>query len=188
MIELSLTERYSCGRAAIRAALVELVAEGLVEHAANRGATVRRIGVAEAIQITEARAALEVLIATNAARQATDSERTELLSIVSQMAKSVENDDNTVYSELNRVFHRRIREISGHQIASELVANLRNRAAHHQYRLAMMPGRSKVSLEQHTTIAKAIAEGDEPGAAKAMEHHLMSVVGVLQQWGDAGPD
>ena len=42
LIELQLTERYGVGRAAIRAARVELDAAGLVQREANRGATVRR--------------------------------------------------------------------------------------------------------------------------------------------------
>ena len=68
LVELHLSERYAVGRASVRSALVELATEGLVDRAANRGATVRRISIAEAIQITEARAALESLIA--AARRA----------------------------------------------------------------------------------------------------------------------
>ena len=72
LIELQLTERYGVGRAAIRAALVELDAEGLVQREANRGAAVRRISVAEAIEITQARAVLEGLIARLAAERASE--------------------------------------------------------------------------------------------------------------------
>ena len=70
------------GRASVRSALVELATEGLVDRAANRGATVRRITIAEAIQITEARAALESLIARHAARHATAADCAELDGIV----------------------------------------------------------------------------------------------------------
>lgn len=185
LVELQLSERYGCGRATVRAALVELATEGLVEREANRGATVRRITVGEAIQITEARAALEGLIATHAARHASDEERSEIAAIVDDMRAAVAGDDQIAYSELNRVFHRRLREISGHNVASELVANLRDRAAHHQYRLALMPGRSSVSLEQHAAIADAVVAGNEQGATDAMAAHLGSVIDVLRQWGDA---
>ena len=54
LVELNLSKRYGVGRASIRAALVELDSEGLVDREANRGATVRRISLEEAIhQITE---------------------------------------------------------------------------------------------------------------------------------------
>lgn len=185
LLETPLSEHYQCGRAAIRAALIALVAEGLVEHEANRGATVRRISVHEAIQITEARLALESLIAAQAARHATADDRAELEQVIEDMRAAVTSDDGQRYSELNRILHRRLREVSGHDIAAELVANLRNRAAHHQYRLAVMPGRSAISLEQHANIVAAVVAGDERGAADAMAAHLGSVIDVLQSWGDA---
>lgn len=185
LLEVQLADQYSCGRAAVRSAIVTLTSEGLVEREANRGATVRRISVTEAIQITEARSALESLIAAQTARNAGDDERHELLGIIESMREAVGNGNAGDYSELNAVLHRRLREMSGHEIASQLVANLRNRAAHHQYRLAVMPGRPEESLEQHAAIVDAVVSGDEASAADAMRAHLQSVVDVLNRWGDA---
>jgi DNA-binding GntR family transcriptional regulator len=182
LVELSLTERYAVGRAAIRAALVELATEGLVDREANRGARVRRISVEEAVQITEARAALESLIAAAAARNATRAERDELRTLESQMRTAVEREAFGDYSELNAVLHRRIREISRHHVAGDLVAMLRNRSARHQYRLAFMPGRPIESLEQHAAIIRAVVRGDDAGASAAMNAHLLSVIDVLRHW------
>lgn len=185
LLEVPLSHTYGCGRAAVRSALVELTSEGLVEREANRGATVRRITIGEAIQITEARAALEGLIASQAARHATADDRRELATIVSDMRSAVADDRSRDYSDLNAVFHRRLREMSGHEVASALITNLRNRAAHHQYRLALMPGRPAESLEQHAAIVDAVISGDEAAASSAMHAHLASVIDVLGRWGDA---
>jgi len=182
LIELHLAERYRVGRAAIRSAIVELSAEGLVTHETNRGATVRRISIAEAIEIAEARGALESLLARCAAERATDTERSELAGVIADMRAAVAANRQAEYSELNRVLHRRIREISGHATAAELVAILRNRGAHHQFRLATMPGRSSESLAQHTAIVDAIVDGDGEAAAKSMRIHLQSVQDVLESW------
>jgi len=182
LIELQLTERYGVGRAAIRAAIVELSAEGLVVHETNRGATVRRVPIEEAIEIAEAREVLERLLARRAAERADDGERAELSQIVADMRAAVSDNRQADYSELNRLLHRRIREISGHSTASQLVANLRNRGAHHQFRLATMPGRSSDSLVQHAAIVEAIVAGDGDGAAEAMGVHLWSVRDVLVSW------
>lgn len=184
LIESQLCERYSCGRAVTRAALVQLESEALVERQPNRGATVRRISVGEAIEITEARAALERLIAGRAARHATAVDREELLGIVADMRAAVTGNDAARYSELNRTLHGRLREISRHETAADLVHNLRNRAVSHQYRLSMMPGRSVESLEQHAAIVDAVVAGDESAAADAMDAHLGSVLDVLSRWGD----
>ena len=185
LLEVPLAAHYQCGRAAVRSALVELKSEGLVEREANRGAAVRRISITEAIQITEARAALEGLIAAQAATHATENDRAELREIIADMRSAVAEDRSRDYSDLNARFHRRLREMSGHAIASELVANLRNRAAHHQYRLSLMPGRPSESVEQHAAIADAVITGDADAAGDAMREHLRSVVEVLGRWGDA---
>ncbi len=185
LLEIQLAEQYNCGRAAVRSALVALTTEGLVEREENRGATVRRISITEAIQITQARSVLESLIAAQAAREATNEDHAELRVIIEQMRTAVGNDEGNDYSKLNALLHRRLREMSGHEIAAELVANLRNRAAHHQYRLAVMPGRSADSLEQHAAIVDAVVAGDEAAAALAMTAHLESVIEVLHRWGDA---
>jgi DNA-binding GntR family transcriptional regulator len=182
LIELQLTERYGVGRAAIRAAIVELSTEGLVIHETNRGAAVRRVSIEEAIEIAEARGALECLLARRCAERADDAERQELAGIVAAMRTAVGSNHQAEYSELNRVLHRRIREISGHSTAAELVANLRNRGAHHQFRLATMPGRSSDSLVQHAAIVDAIIAGDGDAAADAMSVHLASVQEVLASW------
>ena len=182
LVELHLSERYSVGRASVRSALVELATEGLVDRAANRGATVRRISIVEAIQITEARAALESLIARHAARHAKAADSAELERLVDRMRQAVSADDAAAYSGLNSTLHRRLREISRHAVADSLVENLRNRSAHHQYRLASMPGRSAESVEQHASIVAAVVAHDEEAAADAMHDHLVSVIDALEHW------
>ena len=182
LIELQLTERYDVGRAAIRAALVELDSEGLVQREANRGATVRRISVAEAVEITQARAALEGLIARLAAERASEAERAVLRALLADMTEAVAEGDSLSYSKLNRRLHGSLCTIARHRVADDLVANLRNRAAHHQFRLALVPGRAPESLAQHRAIVAAVTAGDPGAAERAMRDHLASVVDVLRQW------
>ncbi len=186
LIEVALSERYAVGRAAIRAALVELDAEGLVIREANRGAAVRRISLADAIEITEARAALEGLLARRAAENADVIERDELRALGDRMSAAVANAELVEYGKLNRVLHRRLSDIAAHDVAHELVANLRNRAAHHQFRLATVEGRANESLPQHLAVIDAVVTGDGPGAETAMRAHLDSVVSVLRHWSELG--
>jgi DNA-binding GntR family transcriptional regulator len=182
LVEMELAARYRCGRSGVRSALVTLEKEGLVDRRANRGAIVRRISLAEAIQITEARASLEVLVARHAARNATDDERSELRSIIARMRATIAAGDFADYSELNATLHRRLSEVSRHEVASDLISNLRNRAAHLRFRLALIPGRPRQSLLQHEAIVEAVAGGDEDAAALAMERHIASVLDVLRHW------
>lgn len=184
LVEAQLCDRYRVSRAAVRGALLELSGEGLVERTANRGAAVRRVSLSEAIQITEARGALESLLAAHAARHATPSEREELLDIGRRMRDAVAGQEVMEYSELNELLHRRVREISRHVVAEHLVANLRNRAAHHQFRLALVPGRPQESLKQHEAIIAAVVAGDEDAATTTMAEHLRSVAALLRRWAE----
>jgi len=184
LIEVALADRYSVGRGVVRAALVELRAEGLVDMEANRGAVVRRIGLEEAIEIAEARKVLEALLAARAASNKDPAAKETLLEIVEEMRDSVAAADNARYSKLNRLLHGRIWEISQHRVAKDLVANLRDRSAHHQFRLAVMPGRSEESLQQHIAIVDAIVAGNAQDAEDAMRDHLESVIQVLGRWSD----
>lgn len=188
LIELQLTDRYGVGRAAIRSAIVELVKEGLVAREANRGATVRRVPISEAIQITEARQALESLIAGHAALNASEQDRAKLGLLAEQMRAAVAAEQYVEYSDLNKVLHERIIQIAKHPIAGDLVANLRNRASHHQFRLALRPGRPAESLPQHEKIIAAVVNGDSNAAHAAMYDHLESVITTLMQWADMGVD
>jgi DNA-binding GntR family transcriptional regulator len=187
LVESVLCERYQVSRASVRAALLELTSEGLVDREHNRGATVRRIGVAEAIQITQARAALEGLLASHAATHATSSEREQLGDLARQMRAAVLSDDVIGYGKLNAALHRLIRESARHPVAASLVDNLRNRAVHQQFRLSMVPGRPSESLIQHEAIVRAIVAGDAEGASFAMHSHLESVAEVLRHWGELSP-
>ncbi|MGH9209696.1 MAG: GntR family transcriptional regulator [Acidimicrobiales bacterium] len=182
LIELQLSERYDVGRAAIRSALVELDAQGLVQRETNRGATVRRISVAEAVEITEARAALESLVARRAAERATDADRHELQALIAEMTSAVDRDDKRGYSTLNRTLHASLPRIARHRVADDLIHNLRNRAVHHQFQLSVLPGRAAESLAQHGAIVAAVVAGNPKAAEKAMREHLESVIDALRQW------
>ena len=186
LVELQLSDRYKAGRAAIRLALVELGKEGLVERTTNRGASVRRLTLEQTIEIIEVRMELESLVARHAAKRATANERSELKEIVQRMRHSALEDDHVAYARLNKLLHGRLSEISRHYVAVDLVDNLRNRAAHQQYRLAMMPGRIKESLDQHAAIVDAIVNANPDAADEAIRNHLKSMIRILEAWTAAG--
>jgi DNA-binding GntR family transcriptional regulator len=184
LVELSLTDKYAAPRGAVRLAIMELTSEGLVERAENRGATVRRITVHEAIEITEARGALEGLIAGRAAIHATQDERQGLLTIGEQMRSAIEADDLFGYGRLNSTLHMQLFDAGHHQVARMLVHNLQNRAVHHQFRLFMVPGRARESLREHIAIIDAVTRGDADGATLATMTHLSSIADILAKWSD----
>ncbi|MBT0769837.1 GntR family transcriptional regulator [Kineosporia sp. J2-2] len=181
LIEAELAEAYGVTRASVRAALIDLTAEGLVERIPNRGARVRIISVAEAIAITECRMVLEGLCAARAAQLATEQDDTELLGIGARMRAAVENGEPAVYSACNREMHRRVRQIADQPVADRLLDRLNAQLVRHQFRLAMRAGRPQVSLGEHLAVIDAIVARDPAAAEAAARAHLASVITALEK-------
>jgi DNA-binding GntR family transcriptional regulator len=179
LVEADLSEQFGASRAAVRAALLQLAGEGLVERVQNRGARVRAVSLEEAIEITEVRMALEGLCAAKAAVRADDDERARLREIGDAMQQAVASGDLLGYSELNRALHAMIRDLSGQDTARAVLERLRGQNVRHQFRLALQPGRPAVSLPQHLEIIDALCAGDAPGAEAAVRRHLASVIDAL---------
>ena len=116
-------------RGAVRGAILRLGHEGLVSRERNRGARVRRFTLEEAVEILEARAALESLAAGYAALRRTDDEAAELQALVAEMERLQAAGELLAMSERNAVMHRRILEISRHEVAHDICARLHSQVA-----------------------------------------------------------
>ncbi|MGW2280708.1 GntR family transcriptional regulator [Streptomyces sp. NPDC001770] len=180
LVENELAEQFGVTRASIRAALIDLAAEGLVERIRNRGSRVRVVTVEEAVAITECRMALEGLCAAKAAVLATGAQREELTGLGEAMAKAVAEGDPLTYSELNHQLHTCVREFSGQRTAVELLERLNGQLVRHQFQLALKPGRPQQSLNEHLAVIEAIVAGEPQAAEEAVRAHLGSVIDVLR--------
>jgi len=181
LVEADLSERFGASRGSIRTALLELGAEGLVERVQNRGARVRAVSLAEAIEITEVRMALEGLCAAKAARLVSEGEARELLDIGRRMSRAVRVGDLLTYSDLNQALHARILQLSGQRTATLTIERLRGQFVRHQFRLALRPGRAAESLPEHERIIAAVVNRDPTAAERAMRRHLRSVLDALRE-------
>lgn len=181
LIEADLSESYEASRAAVRTALMNLAAEGLVERLPNRGARVRAISVEEAIEIVEVRVGLETLCARKAAERITPDDAAGLRELREQILSAVAGGDLVSYSRLNQEMDRRIREMSGHATAIQLLERLRAQSARHQFRLAFAPGRAAESAPEHVAIIDAVLAGDADAAAEATRVHLEGIIRVLRE-------
>jgi len=160
----------------VRTALVRLEQEGLIEHERYRGAKVRLVTEQEAIEILEARAALEAAAARRAASRIDEAGRRTLTGIMNRMRAAFADTDLFLMSELNSELHASIVEIAGSATVSRLVSMLNSQIVRFQYRTILVPGRPESSLREHQAIVSAIVTHDQAGAAEAMTEHLARVV------------
>ncbi|WP_228479381.1 GntR family transcriptional regulator [Microbacterium atlanticum] len=179
LIEADLSERYGASRASVRTALLNLAGEGLVERLPNRGARVRAISVDEAIEIVEVRIGLETLCARKAAENLTPADAAALRDLRAEIERAIAAGDLMSYSRLNQELDRRIRDLSRHGTATQLLERLRAQSARHQFRLAFHPGRAATSAPEHIAIIDAILAKDPDGAEAATRAHLSGIVEVL---------
>src|SRR6201996_2509635 len=99
LVEEELAGTLGVTRQSLRAALLDLTAEGLVERIPNRGARVRVVSTEEAVAITECRMALEALCAVKAAQRITDDEAARLRDLGEQLKLAVADANPVKYSE-----------------------------------------------------------------------------------------
>jgi DNA-binding GntR family transcriptional regulator len=180
LVEIDLCERFGTSRFILRTALQELSAQGLVEFQRNRGARVREVSLAEAIEITEVRILLEGQLAARAAERVTRSDTAMLRKIVKDMRAAVGKSELLAYSDLNARLHASIRDIAAHETAARLLSQLRDQTVRHQFSLSLVPGRPRVSLPQHEAIVAAITARKPDEARQAMHEHLQSVIQAFQ--------
>lgn len=180
LVEADLVERLGVSRGVVRTAIVRLAQEGLVEHERNRGAKVRRVSEAEAIEILEARAVLEALAARQAAERADRDDVAALRAIVARMREHLDEGDLVAASEQNAGLHARIIETSEHRTAARLVSSLSSQIVRFQFRTILAPGRAERSFGEHSAVVDAIAEGDPDAAEAAMRAHLSGVAEALR--------
>jgi DNA-binding GntR family transcriptional regulator len=183
LVEADMSSDYGMPRAAVRTALVRLEHEGLVEREPHRGARVRLVSEAEAVEILEVRAALEGLAARQAALNLTPAGAGALRRILERQAAALSKQDLLGASDVNAELHAKIVELSGHATAQRLVRALNSQMVRFQFRTILIPGRPAQSIAEHTAIVDALTGGQPEAAERAMRRHLNQVAKAL----DASP-
>jgi DNA-binding GntR family transcriptional regulator len=181
LVEADLAKVLGVGRSAIRTALARLEQEGLVQHHRYRGSRVRLVEKREAVEILEARAALEAMAVRHAAARADDHDIGVLREILAEMRRELDRGDLIGASDQNAQLHRRILLMSEHHTAWRLIETLKSQLVRYQYRTILIPGRADESFAEHSAIVDAIAAHDPDRAEQAMRAHLTHVADALRK-------
>ena len=180
LIEEDLVRRFKANRGAIRLALARLEQEGLVVREPNRGARVRLVAEKEAVEIMEARAMLESLVARHAAIKLTQQDLRNLHAILRELKRLIAEGDMVGYSEANMRLHTAIVDIADHATAARLLLGLRAQTVVFQYRHTLQPGRVAILMHEHEELVRALASRDPGAAEKAMRSHLDNTAAALK--------
>jgi DNA-binding GntR family transcriptional regulator len=167
-----LSRRLRIGRTPIREALQRLARERLVTILPRRGVIVSDINVKSQLRLLELRREVERLLARCAARRATPEERSWFRQLADLFESSAGKNDDTTFMRVDREFNELCLTAARNEFtagAMGLMQSLSRRFWYHHYKQAAdMPETAKL----HADIARAIAEGDEAGAAAAVDRLL----------------
>ena len=185
LVEADLAGAYRVNRAHIRTALAMLDQEGLVVRERNRGARVRAISDAEALEIAETRLVIETMVARQAAERIDAASRKALRAIEADMRAAVAAEDYGRFSECNAALHREIQRIANNATATRILDTLKSHLVRLQYRVILLPGRPQTSLAAHRAAIDAVCMADGAAAESAMRRHMESFTRLLAQAIDA---
>lgn len=178
LVEEQLAERLGVSRTPIRQALTTLEAEGLVEIAPNRGATVCSFSVEEVWDIYDLRAVLEGHAARRAAGRIGGSELDDLknlAAVMEQMALERSADHEEEIRRLvdrNQKFHGIIVAACRNQRLERLVRRTVEIPLMFKAFFWYTPHERIVSNHYHRQILHALEQGDAERAEIVMREHV----------------
>ncbi len=183
--EERLTVRLGVSRTPVRAALQLLATEGLLDHAPNRGYSVRAYSLAEIMNAYEVRAVLEGLAARMAAeRGLNDMERDSLERALADgdhilAAGTPAAEHKASYSAANALFHETIHAAAESRMLAEMVRLCQQVPVSSPRHVVDFEGDVRRRHDDHHRIFEAIIGREAWRAELLMRDHVMSVKSAL---------
>ncbi|MGB7754944.1 MAG: transcriptional regulator NanR [Salinisphaera sp.] len=186
--ERELMREYEVGRPAVREAMQQLAAMGLIAITHGERARVTEVTVHSMINqfdrtarfllsdsadnvdhLKEARLFLETGLVRMAAEKATAEDIDSLEAIIDDM---VAQAGAPGFIDADMAFHNAIAEMSDNPIFAATTRAMLHWLKDYYIGLVSAKGAEDVSVSEHRRIAARLAEGDADGAAAAMHDHL----------------
>ena len=172
-----LNERDLCAllgvsRTPLREALKVLVAEGLVEHQPNRGATVAVLDAQEVNDMFDLLGCLEAYAGELACERITAEEVGQLKEMTEAMAQCHARGALPEYYELNRRIHDTINQVARNGALRQTYLTLNRRVQALRFRSNHDPRKWERAMEDHREMIAALASRDGKRMADLLRSHL----------------
>ena len=181
--EHAICKMFNLSRTPVRHAFARLISDGLVEQIHNVGCFVRKLSIAEEIDLMETRRVLEAGAAALAAECADDEQLAELLELAKLVEDRRERANNREIHESDLLdeelhFHRRVIALAGNREIERTFNSV-----HRIFMTLMVNGKAGTALSEvtHVDLARAIASRDPAKAFDAMWRHLGQPVRNLRE-------
>ncbi len=177
--EVALAELFGVTRSVIRRSLARLAHLRLVELRPNRGAVVASPTAAEARDLFAARRAIEAAVVASLAANVTREQLRELRATTRAEREAYAAGDARRGLKLSVEFHRVLARMAGNAVLAEFLDQLVARTplvvlAHQGPAVA-----NACSIDEHSQIVDALADGDSTRAVATMAAHLDALLARL---------
>lgn len=176
-----LARRMEISRSPVREAVQRLIADGLATAIPRRGAVVSEIDPGGLDDLFEVRAILEGLAAGRAATRADTASLDRLQALLADHEAVVSAGDVAAQVELDVQYHRAIRKLAANPELNTILDRIEVRSHLALNTLWERPASSRLSVDEHRAIFRAIAAGHAERARLAAEEHVRSVRARVDQ-------
>ena len=177
--ESDIAGRYGVSRQPVREAFIRLAQQGLLLIRPKRATVVKKISPEGVRQSRFIRESIEVEIVRRLAAHPGDAAAVLKTLIEDQEAASAANDSRRFHT-LDELFHRTLARLAGVEYAWQLIDDHKMQLDRVRY-LTLGTSSSRVAIDEHLIIAKAVAISDVAGAEAAMRAHLGRAEVLLSQ-------
>ncbi len=179
--ENALAQRLGVSRGPIREACSGLAALGLVQIIPNRGFFVRELSESEALDVSEARAAVFASMVMALAEKRTADQLDTLTALVDHMDAIVPTGEVSLYYPKNLEFHAQLARMAGNHRLEQIYASLVRELHIQRYRALASADVLQVSNTEHRRIVEAVAAGDAFQAFQAARNHILNGIKRTQK-------
>jgi DNA-binding GntR family transcriptional regulator len=176
--EEELARELGISRTPIREALLVLSAEGLVDAAPNRGATVRAHTAQDLDDLYQLRALLEGIATRRAASRLTEAELSGLHASCERFDRVADGDVGEIVRE-NIYFHNTILDAAASTRLAEMVRKTIELPLVYRSYIWYSPDQQRISVHYHWQIVRALAARDAERAELIMKEHIFEARDVL---------
>lgn len=169
--ELDLARRLNVSRTPLREVLNQLMVEGFLTRAVNRGFIARPLDAQQVHALYEYRAVLEAGIVRIACERATDEELLALRDFVERSRDVPEDSDAARLLALDEDFHLRVARLTRNEEFVRSVQSV-NARIHFVRWIDMQQGRREHTQGEHLRLVDALQRRDQDALAELMRQHI----------------
>jgi len=167
--EAVLGQRLGIGRTPIREALWRLARERLVTIIPHRGIIVSEINIKLQLRLLELRRVVERLVASRAAKRASDAERRRLEEIAAGMESAATANDDVAFMRLDREFNELTVAAARNEFATSAMSLVQGLSRRFWYLHCREAADMPLAARLHADVARAIARGEGEAAGRASD-------------------